>query len=475
MDLRLFMSQMENLGELRQVQGADWNLEIGTITELSNERKGPALLFDQIKGYPPGYRVVTNLIATPKRVGITLGFPGDISNVELARRIKDKFKILRLTPPARVQEGPVLENVDREGRIDLLKFPAPRWHELDGGRYLGTGDMVIVRDPDEGWVNVGTYRVQLHDRDTLGLYMDPGRQGRLIIESYWAKGRSCPVAVVFGIHPLVWMPSFLAFPWRTEEFGVAGGLLGEPLPVITGQYTGLPIPAHAEIAVEGDCPPPGIETRVEGPFGEAPGYYATGAHDAPVIKVKRIMHRNSPVITGAPPMRPPANAASLNVIRSGTMWLELEQIGIPGVKGVWNMRAGSSRFLSVVSIEQKYAGHATQVAMAVMSGSEGAKYGRFVIVVDDDIDPGNEEDVLWAMATRCDPATSMQIITGCWGTLLDPTISPERRAKGDLTNSRAIVLACRPFYWRKDFPKVNRASDELRAMTLKKWGRLFQS
>ena len=108
-----------------------------------------------------------------------------------------------------------------------------------------------------------------------------------------------------------------------------------------------------------------------------------------------------------------------------------------------------------------------------MAGSEGGNYGRFVIIVDDDIDPSNEEDVLWAMATRCDPATSLEVVTGCWGTPLDPTIPPEKRAKGDLTNSRAIVLACRPYHWRKDFPKVSRASDELRTEALQKWAHLF--
>ncbi len=456
------------------MDGANWDLEIGTITELSNERKGPALLFDHIQGYPPGYRVATNLSCTPRRLSAAFGFPPDTANVELVRRIKDKFKDLKPIPPVQVPDGPVLENSYGDEKIDLLQFPAPKWHENDGGRYLGTGDMVIMRDPDGGWVNAGTYRVQLHGPETLGLYISPGHQGRLIAEGYWAKGKSCPVAVVFGVHPRVWIPSTLAFPWGTEEYGIAGALMGRPLPVIIGECTGLPIPADAELAIEGECPPPQVESREEGPFGEWPGYYASGSRKEPVIKVNRVMHRHDPIINGCPPLKPPASDAGSYMIRAGNLWYELDRLGIPGIKGVWNMRAGGSRFIHVVSIEQKYAGHAKQVALAASSGAEGGQFGRFVIVVDEDIDPSNDEDVLWAVATRCDPATSLEIVNGCWSSPLDTVIPPDRKEQRDFTNSRALVLACRPYHWRKEFPKVNRASDSLRDRTMKKWGHLLQ-
>ncbi len=473
MDLRPYLTKLESLKELQHFDGADWDLEIGALTELGDEHKAPALIFDKIKDYPPGYRVVSNLIATPRRLAITLGFPPDISNIELVRGIKEKFNNLKPVAPVMVSEGPVLENVMKDDEVDLLKFPTPKWHELDGGRYLGTADMVIMRDPKDGWVNVGTYRVQLHDKDTLGLYISPGHQGRLIREMYWAQGKSAPVAIAFGEHPLVWMPSTLAFPWGTEEWTISGALLGEPLKLIKGEYTGLPFPAHAEIVIEGDVPPPSVEARKEGPFGEWPGYYGSGERSEPVVKVKRIYHRNNPIICGSPPLKPPGSGTASFVMRAGNIWHELEKLGIPGIKGVWNMRAGGSRFLNVIAIEQKYAGHAKQVGMAAMSGAEGAYHGRFVIVVDDDIDPTNDEDVLWALATRCDPATAIEIIHNCWSTPLDPTLPPDKRAKGDFSNSRAIMLAVRPYYWRKDFPKVNRASNELRDKTLKKWKHLF--
>ncbi len=473
-DLRHFIGELERAKEIERIEGADWDVEIGTVTELSEERSGPALLFDRIKGYPAGYRVVSNLAATPRRVAAILGFPLDISNVELVRQTKDKFKELKPIRPVHVSIGPVLENVLEGANVDVLKFPTPKWHEYDGGRYIGTADLVIMKDPKGGWVNVGTYRSQIHDRQTLGLWIAPGKHGRIIAESYWAQGKPCPVAVCFGAHPLVWIPSITAFPWGVEEWDIVGALLGEPLPVITGELTGLPIPAHAEIAIEGEIPSPDVESHDEGPFGEWPGYYASGiVKKEMIIKVKRIMHRNDPILCGSPPMKPPADGSPSFITRSANLWHELERSGIPGIKGVWFMRSGGNRYLSVISIEQKYGGHAKQVAMAAMSGEEGAFQGRFVIVVDDDIDPSNDQDVLWAVATRCDPATAIDIIDGCWSAALDPIISPEKRARGDYTNSRAIILACRPWYWRKDFPRVNRASDERRARAMAKFPHLF--
>ncbi len=475
MDLRKYIEELKSIGELREVEGADWNLEIGAITELVGEKDGPALLFDGINGYPRGCRVLTNFINNSKHVNKTFGFPAGQPTLDLLRAVKEKFAQVKPLAPEEVSDGPVLENVQEGGEVDLLKFPAPWWHEGDGGRYLGTACMLIMRDPADNWVNAGTYRLQVHDKNTLGSHISPGHHGRLIRENYWAQGKSCPVVAVFGIHPLIWLPSILAYPWGAPELDIVGGLAGAPLKVIKGKHTGLPIPYNAEIAIEGECPPPSVESRPEGPFGEWPGYYASGEKMNPVIRVKRVMHRNNPIIVGAPPLKPPASGVSTYFFRSASVWQDLEDMGIPGIKGVWHMRSGGARYFIVISIEQRYAGHAKQAATAAMSSPEGAYHGRFIIVVDDDIDPTNEGDVLWAVATRCDPATAIDIVRDCWSTPLDPALTPEKRAAGNFTNSRAIINACKPFHWRDQYPRVNRVSEELRAKTREKWKELFGS
>jgi 4-hydroxy-3-polyprenylbenzoate decarboxylase len=130
---------------------------------------------------------------------------------------------------------------------------------------------------------------------------------------------------------------------------------------------------------------------------------------------------------------------------------------LSGVKGVWCHEAGGARMFNVIAIKQAYAGHAKQAAMAAASCQSGSYLGRFVVVVDDDIDPTNLFDVLWAMCTRCDPAEDIDIIRKMWSGPLDPRIP-----RGASWNSRAVIDACRPFEMLKDFPPVARASPELR-------------
>lgn len=472
-DLRDYLHELESINELRLARGVDWNVEMGTIAEVMNEREGPALLFDEVKDYPAGYRVACGLISTPRRLAVALGLSRELSPIEVVRSLKDLLRSLKPVEPLHVDGGPIMENVMEGNNVDLTCFPAPKWHEHDGGRYIGTGCMVIMKDPESEWVNVGTYRVQLHDRETLGIYISPGHQGRWIRDRYWSQGKSCPVAVVLGCSPALWMHSFLTFPWGTSEYTTAGGLLAKPVELVAGKHTGLPIPAFAELVIEGEIPPMSEEAREEGPFGEWTGYYASNVRKEAVIRVKRVMYRNDPIILGSPPLRPPANDAPVYLFGAANLWNELERVGVPDIKGVWQLRPGGRRYFTVISIRQRYSGHAKQAAMAAMSGPEGAYHGRFVIVVDEDIDPSNTDEVLWAIGTRCDPASSIDIIRECWSTPLDPILDPEKRGKREFSNSRAIILACKPFSWQKDFPRVSRASEEQRSAVLKKWKSLF--
>ena len=144
------------------------------------------------------------------------------------------------------------ENVDRDDQVDLFKFPVPLLHELDGGRYIGTGDLVIMRDPDDGWVNIGTYRVMVHDKNHVGLWMSPGKHGRLIRDKWFAKGKNCPVVISVGHDPLLFLSAGNEVNYGTEEFAHAAGHRGIPFDVINSELHGLPMPAHGEIVIEGE-------------------------------------------------------------------------------------------------------------------------------------------------------------------------------------------------------------------------------
>jgi 4-hydroxy-3-polyprenylbenzoate decarboxylase len=352
-----------------------------------------------------------------------------------------------------------------------LKFPTPRWHEEDGGRYIGTGCMVIMEDPDGEWVNAGTYRVCVHDKNTLGIWISPGKHGRLIREKYWSQGKPCPVVISFGQDPILARVASWYEAWGVSELEIAGWLFGEPVKVIRGKETGLPIPATSELAVEGFIVPPSEDSRAEGPFGEWTGYYASSTRPEPVVRVERIYHRNNPILCCARPGRPPSDYSLAKCfVKSALIWDQVEKAGVPDVRGVWCHEAGGGRLLNIISIKQRYPGHAKQAAVVASQVHAGAYLGRYVIVVDEDIDPTSTFDVLWAVSTRSDPAESIDIIRRCWSGPLDPRIQPGKKG----FNSRAIIDACRPFEWMKDFPPVAESSPELKKKVYDKWRKVLR-
>jgi len=265
---------------------------------------------------------------------------------------------------------------------------------------------------------------------------------------------------------------------KGEEIGfikeAAGHIKGRPIEVTKGPITGLPIPATAEVAIEGFSPPPWADSRPEGPFGEWTGYYASGTRNEPVVHVKAIYHRDDPIIHGQPPLKPPGYTwYPIPVHTAVTLWSRLDVSGIPGIRGVY-VHGPGNRIAAVISIKQSYPGHAKQVgtlASTMLSG--GACTGRYIIVVDEDIDPADWQSVLWALTTRCNPEHSIETVRGFLTSPLDPMLPPEKREAKDFTTAKVIIDTCRPYHWVKEFPLVNRARDELRRKVLEKWNTLF--
>lgn len=469
-DLREYINQAEELGECRLIEGADWDLEIGTIAELMAKRNSPVLLFDKIKDYPAGYQVATNLVTSHRRVCLLLGLPEEETPMGLVKAWRDKTKGgFKPVPPVEVKVGPVKENIHIGNDVDLFEFPTPRWHELDGGRYIGTGCVVITRDPDEGWINLGVYRVQIHDKNTATIRIDEGHHGDTIRRKYWANGLACPVAVACGQDPLLLYAAGLQVPARVAEYDYAGWLRNRPVEVVRGEATDLPIPARAEIVLEGEMIPPETETRIEGPFGEYTGYYA--GHTAPeaAFRVKSIFHRNNPILLGDPPLASwPLYWWDRNIPRAALMWDAIDKL-VPGIKGVWIMEDAGT-MMPVISVQQRYAGQAKEAAMVAKTFPSVCK---FIIVVDDDIDPSNMSQVIWALGTRCDPETDIDIIRGTVSNIKDPRIPPEKRARHELTGSTAIIMACKPYGWIEEFPPTLRSSPELLKKTRKKWAKFL--
>jgi len=474
-DLRKWIEEARKLGEIREVRGLTWQSDIGLVSEMAlRDDHAPCFIFEDVPGTIQGSRVLVNFFGG-KRKNMTLGFSTELSKLELSEAFRVHYAAdLRRIPPRLVKTGPIMQNVMTGNAIDVTKFPTPQWHRKDGGRYIGTGSYHITRDPDEGWVNCGTYRVMIHDKRSLGFYISPGKHGRQVRDKYQARKQPMPVAIVCGGDPLSFLMGCSELPYGISELDVIGGIRGVPVEVIEGQVTGLPIPANAEIVIEGFVDPE--HERIEGPFGEWTGYYASDLRPEPVLDIKAIYYRNDPILLGCPPERPPDEICRYRaVVRSALLRENIEKAGVPGVTAAWAHEVGSARLLLAVAINQRYPGHSQQAGQIASMCHVGAYCGRYTIVVDDDIDVSNLEEVVWAMITRSDPATSISIIRNAWSTPLDPRIEPERKAAGDNTNSRAVIDACRPWHWRDKFPAVNAPSPAERAHALKKFGYLFRT
>lgn len=468
-DVREFLTRADEQGELLRIPGADWNLEVGTLAEIVYHTKSepPALLFEDIPGYPAGMRLLSGATNSSKRLAISMGLPVPDHPLDVVRAYRDRMKTHQPIPPNVVAKGAVLDNIDSGDKIDLFKFPVPKLHELDGGRYIGTDDLVIMRDPDGGWVNAATYRCMVQSKDTVSIWISPGKQGRQIREKYFRAGKPCPVLISCGHDPLLFLAGGNELRYGLSEFDYAGGHRGAPYDVVLSEVHGLPMPAHAELVIEGDMIEG--ETVKEGPFGEFTGYYASSPSELPLVRVRRVYYRHDPILSIASPMRPPSDFSfSKCVMKAGMIWDEVERAGLAGVNGVWVHEFGGARMFNVISIKQAYPGHARQAGMMAASCQSGSYLGRFVVVVDEDIDPSDTFAVMWAMCTRCDPAEDIDFIRRAWSGPLDPMLH-----KPSSTSSRAVIDACRPYERLKEFPKVAEASPELRKKVAEKFAAIL--
>ena len=262
----------------------------------AREVGAPAYLFENVKGY--GTPVLWNMWgSSSNRLGAAMGLPMGLSLRELVLATRNRLgrKIAPVTVPS--DGAAVFENTLTGDDIDVYRFPAPQHWPLDGGRYIGTADAVITRDPEDGHMNVGTYRMMIHDRNHVGLYMSPGKDARLQMERWWQAGKPCEVVAVWGVDPATFLLSGITMPKTESEWDYIGGLKGEAVKLLNGKFTDLQFSAGSEIVMEGIVYPQ--DYKKEGPFGEFTGYYGRPSDPSPQVEIKAIHFRNNPILTAA--------------------------------------------------------------------------------------------------------------------------------------------------------------------------------
>ncbi|WP_327109932.1 UbiD family decarboxylase [Nocardia sp. NBC_01730] len=445
-DLRDYIEQLERREQLLRITAeVDWNQELGAITRLACERRAPAPLFENIKGYP-GHRVLGVAMGPDSRslfgrVATALERPIDTHPLDLIESIRTKLS--KPVEPVVVDRdsAPCKEIIHQGDDANLLDLPVPWIKSIDGGRYVGTSCIVVTKDPDTGWTNWGTYRCMVHDERSFGILLLPSEQhGGGILERYKSAGKPMPIAVVIGADPHSSLAAMTPFEKGVSESAMAGALKGSPVSLVECETSDLLVPATAEFVIEAEVHPGDL--AMEGPFGEYTGHAAHSGL-SPVARVSCITHRANPIFTMANPSKPyDDNGTPMSLMVSALIKSRLEAAGVPGV----SVFLPSPPIVTVVSAKAR-PGLAKRVFASVFSGYRMFSSG--LVLVDDDVDITDMDQVWWAIATRLHPDRFEVVRRLPVTNPLLPHLTPEERSTWE--NSAWIMDATFPTSWSSEY------------------------
>ncbi len=405
----------------------------------------PLMVFENalnLKGERSSFKLVTNVFATRQRCALALGMEPEQwklnLSMEYARRERNPRK-----PEVIAQAGAPVKEVVKTGKdADLREFPIVKHHEMDGGPYI---DMTVVaKDPDQGFYNIAFLRNQYKGPQNLGIHMSP-RHNWTIFRKNEEKNLPTPVAIIVSHHPAFYLGALNVAPYGVDDYQLIGGIMDEPLRLVPSETWGdrFLVPADAEIVIEGEILPQVRE--VEGPFGEFPGTYGPQRY-RPVIDVKAITHRKDAIYQDVF-VGHRDNWILGGIPKEGSVFSAIQGV-VPTVQAVHFAISGSCRFNCYIAIDKKVEGETKQAALMAMAQCDFVKN---VIVVDADIDPFNEQEVMWAVATRVQPDNDIDIIRNIKANTLDPSLVHDIRGSKMIID--ATIPVDRPFADRVNVPE----------------------
>lgn len=423
-DLRDFIAQLEKIGQLKRItQEIDPVLEITEICDRTLKQGGPALLFENPKGY--NIPVLANLFGTPDRVAMGMGAESvtalrgvgellsQLKEPEPPKGMKDAidkipvFKNVLHMAPKMVKNPPCQELIRQGDEVDLSVYPIQTCWPEDVGPLI-TWPLVITKGPYKDRHNLGIYRLQVIGKNKLIMRWLAHRGGALDFREWQEEnpGQPYPVSVALGADPATILAAVTPVPDTLSEYAFAGLLRGSKTEVAKSITNDLLVPASAEIVLEGFIYPD--DMAPEGPFGDHTGYY-NEVDSFPVFTVECITQRQSPIyhstFTGKPPDEPAILGVALNEV-----FVPILQKQFPEITDFYLPPEGCSYRMAVISMKKQYAGHAKRVMLGTWSYLRQFMYTKFVIVVDDDIDVHDWQEVIWAITTRMDPARDLTIL-----------------------------------------------------------------
>ena len=384
------------------------------VLEAEKLASCPVVLFEKVEG--SDFPIVSNLLAHRPRLALALGVPGERLVKEYSRRLKCSV------PPVIKDDAPFQENTLVGEEVDLNRLPILTHFEQDGGPYL-TAALVVARDPYSGVGTIGYHRMQLKGSRKMGISLHSRRRMFEYFRRAEEQDRPLDVAICVGVHPLISLGALSLPAADVDKFDILGGLLGEPVQLVPCRTVDLHVPRSSEIVIEGR-----ILNRVrekEGPFGEFTGYASTRGTEN-VFETTALLYRRDALYQDINSGNSMEHCRCLSLPREVEFTNVLGKT-IPNLKAVHvPVRSGIGSFHCYVSLRKTAEGQGKQAIFSVLGADH---YVKLVIVVDEDIDVFDEEQVLWAVATRMQADRDVFIVDGAMGTLLDPSATDAITAK----------------------------------------------
>lgn len=478
-DMREWMARLEAEGELKRIEAKiDWDLELAEVARKAIREHAPALLFTNIKDHEHTRctKLFTNALTKRSRIAMMLGLPKDTPQKNIVQAVRIRFK--KAVPPVLVKTGPVKENIMIGKDVDLYQFPVPKWHPLDGGRYVNTFCGTVTRDPDTGMQNVGLYRGMVSGNNKIGVCLIPQQHWGQHYLKYQQQGEEMPVAIAYGWDPVLPFIASTPLAHPPSEYETMGAIRQEPVELVKCETVDLEVPATAEIVVEGTVSPDPNTYELEGPFGEWTGYYGW-SRKRPVLRVSCITHRDDPILRGQVTGQKPGGISEAGYATftslTAIMLNYLETAGVPGVLDIVPLPT------TIVKIRKIYEGQAKQVAAALWGSWLSPQYIKGIVVVDEDVDIRNLRDVELAVRDRVDPKDDIIVFPAIVGSPLDPSLTWEERDEwtyGGGVQNKVLIDATidwrkhpiRDEYVGKRFPpKCGESTPEIIALVEKRW------
>jgi 2,5-furandicarboxylate decarboxylase 1 len=402
--------------------------------KLAAAGRFPVIRCENMKGSE--LPLVTNLMGSYSLLGLALGIDPGESKSNILQRFRERGASPKPVETVAREDAPVKQVVMTGGDIDLGKLPIVHHAEEDSGKYISAGTLV-VRDPDTGVINAGIYRHEVKGQGQLGCMFNPAHHAGYIYRRYRELNKPMEAVLILGHHPAVLLGSQLRGTIDADEYEFMGGLLDEPLAVVAGETVDLPVPAYAEIVIEGILDP--TDETSDGPFAEYTGFYGPAKEPIGLMRITAITMRSDAIYHDLDPAHPEHNLAGVLTFES-VVFDSVKKL-VPSVSAVHLPASGVYTFTAFIALKKAFPGEGMSAGLAAIAATSEIK---IAVVVDDDTDIYNEEQVWWAVASHFEADTGLAVIPNAVGSHLNPSAYGEVRTEKGPMNTKMVIDATRP-------------------------------